>query len=82
MVHAQNRGYGGNQKTCYVQALEGGADVIVLLHPDYQYDPKAVLLLIAPILAGYADMTFRRPLRRAGRPAQRRDAVLPLRETA
>ena len=57
-VHAQNRGYGGNQKTCYVQALEGGADVIVLLHPDYQYDPKAVPLLIAPILAGYADMTF------------------------
>lgn len=57
-VHAQNRGYGGNQKTCYVQALEDGADVIVLLHPDYQYDPKAVPLLIAPILAGYADMTF------------------------
>ncbi len=57
-VHPQNRGYGGNQKTCYVQALEGGADVIVLLHPDYQYDPKAVPLLIAPILAGQADMTF------------------------
>jgi 2-polyprenyl-3-methyl-5-hydroxy-6-metoxy-1,4-benzoquinol methylase len=57
-VHAQNRGYGGNQKTCYVQALEDAADVIVLLHPDYQYDPKAVPLLIAPILAGYADMTF------------------------
>ena len=57
-VHPQNRGYGGNQKTCYVQALADGADVIVLLHPDYQYDPKAVPLLIAPILAGYADMTF------------------------
>lgn len=57
-VHAENRGYGGNQKTCYTQALEDGAEVVVLLHPDYQYDPKAVPLLIAPILAGYADMTF------------------------
>jgi 2-polyprenyl-3-methyl-5-hydroxy-6-metoxy-1,4-benzoquinol methylase len=57
-VHAENRGYGGNQKTCYQQALADGADVIVLLHPDYQYDPKAVPLLIAPILAGQADMTF------------------------
>jgi 2-polyprenyl-3-methyl-5-hydroxy-6-metoxy-1,4-benzoquinol methylase len=57
-VHPENRGYGGNQKTCYARALEEGADVVVLLHPDYQYDPKAVPLLIAPILAGYADMTF------------------------
>jgi hypothetical protein len=57
-VHPVNRGYGGNQKTCYTEALKSGADVIVLLHPDYQYDPKAVPLLIAPILAGDADMTF------------------------
>jgi 2-polyprenyl-3-methyl-5-hydroxy-6-metoxy-1,4-benzoquinol methylase len=57
-VHPENRGYGGNQKTCYVRALEEGADVVVLLHPDYQYDPKAVPLLVAPILAGHADMTF------------------------
>ena len=57
-VHPENRGYGGNQKTCYKQALDDGADVVVLLHPDYQYDPKAVPLLIAPILAGHADMTF------------------------
>lgn len=57
-VHAVNLGYGGNQKTCYVQALREGADIVVLLHPDYQYDPKAVPLLIAPILAGDADMTF------------------------
>jgi 2-polyprenyl-3-methyl-5-hydroxy-6-metoxy-1,4-benzoquinol methylase len=57
-VHPENRGYGGNQKTCYARALEEGADVVVLLHPDYQYDPKAVPLLVAPILAGYADMTF------------------------
>jgi len=57
-VHPNNRGYGANQKTCYREALEDGADVVVLLHPDYQYDPKAVPLLVAPILAGYADMTF------------------------
>lgn len=57
-VHPDNRGYGGNQKSCYLLALEAGADVIVLLHPDFQYEPKAVPLLIAPILAGDADMTF------------------------
>lgn len=57
-VHPKNRGYGGNQKTCYSLALERDADIVVLLHPDYQYEPKAVPLLIAPILAGDADMTF------------------------
>ena len=57
-VHPENRGYGGNQKTCYTKALEDDAEVVVLLHPDYQYDPKAVPLLLAPILAGYADITF------------------------
>ena len=58
VVHNENRGYGGNQKTCYQEALKAGADIVVMLHPDYQYDPKAVPLLIAPILAGDADMTF------------------------
>jgi 2-polyprenyl-3-methyl-5-hydroxy-6-metoxy-1,4-benzoquinol methylase len=57
-VHDHNLGYGGNQKTCYQRALEHGADVVVMLHPDYQYDPTAVPLLIAPLLAGRADMTF------------------------
>ena len=57
-VHDTNLGYGGNQKTCYQRALEHGADVVVMLHPDYQYDPTAVPLLIAPLLAGRADMTF------------------------
>jgi 2-polyprenyl-3-methyl-5-hydroxy-6-metoxy-1,4-benzoquinol methylase len=57
-VHAENRGYGGNQKTCYLRALEHGGDIVVLLHPDYQYDPRAVPLLVAPIVAGDADMTF------------------------
>jgi len=57
-VHPQNRGYGENQKTCYTLALREDADVVVMLHPDYQYEPKAVPLLLAPILAGDADMTF------------------------
>ena len=57
-VHDRNRGYGANQKTCYREALELGATVIVLLHPDYQYDPSAVPALIAPIVAGVADFTF------------------------
>ena len=56
--HPENRGYGGNQKTCYAAALESSADIVVMLHPDYQYDPKAVPLLIGPILSGDADMTF------------------------
>ena len=56
--HAENRGYGGNQKTCYDTALSRGADVVVLLHPDYQYEPSMVTDMIAPILAGEADFTF------------------------
>jgi glycosyltransferase involved in cell wall biosynthesis len=58
VVHEQNRGYGGNQKTCYATALAHDADIVVMLHPDYQYEPKAVPLLLAPILSGDADMTF------------------------
>lgn len=56
--HKENRGYGGNQKTCYTTALDHDADIVVMLHPDYQYDPKAVPLLIGPLLSGDADMTF------------------------
>ena len=41
-VHKENRGYGANQKTCYDDALETGADVIVMIHPDYQYDPRVI----------------------------------------
>ena len=57
-VHDRNRGYGANQKTCYREALDLGATVVVLLHPDYQYDPSAVPALVAPIVAGVADFTF------------------------
>src|ERR1043165_1423120 len=42
IVHPENRGYGGNQKTCYKHALEHGADVVVMIHPDYQYDSRVI----------------------------------------
>src|ERR1700710_18830 len=41
-VHSQNKGYGGNQKTCYKLALEAGADIVIMIHPDYQYTPKLI----------------------------------------
>ncbi|MEI8306131.1 MAG: glycosyltransferase family 2 protein [Chloroflexales bacterium] len=56
VTHIQNRGYGGNQKTCYIEALRDGADVVVMLHPDYQYDSTRIPALIAPILSGEYDM--------------------------
>jgi glycosyltransferase involved in cell wall biosynthesis len=56
IVHRQNRGYGGNQKTCYDAALEAGADVVVMLHPDYQYDATRIPALVAPILRGELDL--------------------------
>ena len=56
--HEKNTGYGGNQKTCYQTALEQGADIVVMVHPDYQYDPTAIPALIEPIKAGRADAVF------------------------
>jgi len=56
--HDKNRGYGANQKTCYQKALERGAGVVVMVHPDHQYDPKIIPQMIAPILAGEADAVF------------------------
>jgi glycosyltransferase involved in cell wall biosynthesis len=56
VVHIQNKGYGGNQKTCYLEALKDGADIVVMLHPDYQYDSTLVPELIAPLQRGEADM--------------------------
>ena len=48
-VHSQNRGYGGNQKTCYSLALNAGADIVVMIHPDYQYDSSLLGEIIRPI---------------------------------
>jgi glycosyltransferase involved in cell wall biosynthesis len=56
--HRKNRGYGGNQKTCYTKALEQGADIIVMLHPDYQYDPTIAKDIVEPLLNGEADVVL------------------------
>src|SRR5215218_3054105 len=58
LVHPRNRGYGGNQKTCYREALARGADIVVMVHPDHQYDPAHIPDLIAPLLRGEADAVF------------------------
>ena len=56
IIHRQNLGYGGNQKTCYDAALEAGADAVVMLHPDYQYDATRIPALVEPILEGTKDL--------------------------
>lgn len=56
VVHKKNLGYGGNQKTCYSTALKNKADIVVMLHPDYQYDPKLLPLLVEPIKKGFFDV--------------------------
>jgi len=56
--HKRNKGYGGNQKTCYKLALEKGAEIVVMVHPDYQYDPSVIPNLIEPIERGEADAVF------------------------
>lgn len=55
-VHPQNKGYGGNQKTCYDQALKRKPDIVVMVHPDYQYDPKLIGILCEPIVNGRVDI--------------------------
>lgn len=57
-VHRRNFGYGANQKTCYTEALADGADIVVMLHPDYQYDPTLLPSLIDPIERGEADVVL------------------------
>ena len=64
--HPHQVGYGGNQKTCYMQALHHGADVVVMLHPDGQYEPGLIPDLIAPILADEADLVLGSRLAIAG----------------
>jgi glycosyltransferase involved in cell wall biosynthesis len=51
-VHPQNRGYGGNQKTCYRLALQAGADIVVMIHPDYQYTPKLLPAMASMVATG------------------------------
>lgn len=56
--HPENRGYGGNQKTCYKNAIESGADIIVMLHPDNQYNPQIIPNLLLPLLLDQADVVL------------------------
>ena len=62
IIHAQNRGYGGNQKTCYDAALEAGADIVVMLHPDYQYDATRIPRPGRPDPAGEPRPDARQPV--------------------
>jgi glycosyltransferase involved in cell wall biosynthesis len=56
--HPHNVGYGGNQKTCYMEALRQGADIVVMLHPDGQYEPELITDLVRPIVDGRAEMVL------------------------
>ncbi|WP_375383245.1 glycosyltransferase family 2 protein [uncultured Sphingomonas sp.] len=58
LAHAQNRGYGGNQKTCYASALARGADIVVMLHPDYQYTPRLVTAMASMIASDQYDVVM------------------------
>jgi glycosyltransferase involved in cell wall biosynthesis len=58
LVHPENRGYGGNQKTCYREALKRGADVVVMIHPDYQYDSRVIPHAVAFIELGICDVVL------------------------
>ncbi len=55
-IHPKNKGYGGNQKTCYDQALKRNPDIVVMVHPDYQYDPTLLGVLCEPIVNGRVDI--------------------------
>src|SRR5580704_6311610 len=58
VAHARNKGYGANQKTCYRLALERGADIVIMLHPDYQYSPKLVLPMASMLSSGFFDVVL------------------------
>jgi glycosyltransferase involved in cell wall biosynthesis len=58
VIHPNNRGYGGNQKTCYKEALRHGADVVVMLHPDYQYTPKLLTAMASLVAVGQYDVVL------------------------
>lgn len=58
LVHERNLGYGANQKTCYREALRLGGEIMVMVHPDHQYDPKVIPRLLQPLLDGECDAVF------------------------
>src|SRR6266545_2602054 len=58
VVHSENRGYGANQKTCYTEALRRGADIVIMLHPDYQYSPKLIGAMAWLVASGEFDVVL------------------------
>ena len=60
VLHPRNMGYGANQKTCYREALARGADIVVMVHPDYQYDPRLMTAMAGMIGSGVYDLVSAR----------------------
>jgi glycosyltransferase involved in cell wall biosynthesis len=58
IIHRENKGYGGNQKTCYREAVRHGADIVVMVHPDYQYSPRLVTAMSSMIASGHYDIVL------------------------
>lgn len=58
IIHMENKGYGGNQKTCYREAVRRGADIVVMVHPDYQYSPRLVTAMASMIASGHYDIVL------------------------
>lgn len=58
IVHLENKGYGANQKTCYREAIRRGADIVVMVHPDYQYSPRLVTAMASMIASGHYDLVL------------------------
>jgi glycosyltransferase involved in cell wall biosynthesis len=58
VIHSENKGYGANQKTCYREALRMGADIVVMVHPDYQYSPRLVTAMASMITSGHYDVVL------------------------
>lgn len=58
IIHRENKGYGGNQKTCYHAALDQGADIVVMVHPDYQYSPRLVTAMASMVASGHYDIVL------------------------
>lgn len=75
IVHPKNRGYGGNQKSCYQEALARGADIVVMLHPDYQYSPRLVPAMASMIASGHYDCVLGSRILSGGNPL---DGGMPL----
>lgn len=58
IIHPENKGYGGNQKTCYREALSHAADIVVMVHPDYQYSPRLVTAMASMVASGHYDVVL------------------------